>query len=117
MASCDECLLDAPLPPDFATFFFGDEAFAAVFPPDFPLPVAAVGLPAALPEAAFFGAGLAGGGSGGCGLMVIGLPTFGLTTKGFGPGFEPGTGFPSAVRFGPDPGGGMGVFPAGRAAA
>ena len=46
-----------------------------------------------------------------------GLPTFGFTTNGLGPGLPLMIGCPSAVRFGPEPGGGNGVFPGGRAAA
>ena len=67
-----------------------------------------------LPGVGFF----AGAGAGvTSGLIVIGLPTFGFTTNGLGPGLAPATGLPSAVRLGPDPGGGRGVLPAGRAAA
>jgi hypothetical protein len=51
------------------------------------------------------------------GLIVIALPACGLTTKGLGPGLPPATAVPSAARFGPAPGGGNGVLPAGRAAA
>ncbi len=73
----------------------------------------AAGFFATSPFLAMTGAGATGSG----GLTAGGRPTFGLTTKGFGPGLLPATGVPSAARFGPDPGGGMGVFPAGLAAA
>ena len=60
----------------------------------------------------FFAAGFSDSGAGAmCGLIVNGLPTLGFTTNGFGPGL------PSAVFLGPEPAGGIGVLPAGRAAA
>jgi hypothetical protein len=124
LANRDEWPLNDPLPVDDFADFFTDGGLPVL---DLPVLFAAGDLSAdfpvafspavTLPEGVFFGAGLAVGGSGAWGLMVIGLPTFGLTTKGFGPGFDPATGLPSAVRFGPAPGGGTGVFPAGRAAA
>jgi hypothetical protein len=49
-------------------------------------------------------------------LIVIERALFGFTTKGFGPDRVP-IGVPSASRFGPEPGGGCGVLPAGRGAA
>ena len=63
--------------------------------------------------AAGFAGGCAAAGAAG-GLIVIGLPTFGFTTKGFGPALPL---LPSAGRFGPEPAGGNGVLPTGRAAA
>jgi hypothetical protein len=129
-------------PPDFSVLVFAAAAFFATFFANF-FDLAAVGLAAAfLPadgfftffalgapaeaaavvfEAAaafFFGVPFAFGASATSstisGAGAGGLAIFGFTTKGFGPDFPD---FPSAVLLGPEPGGGIGVFPTGRAAA